>query len=558
MASSASIFAKLILDSSEYTKGLNKSKTDTNTFTKQGKSALGGLGTAFQTVTGFSLGTAGAIGLLTVALTKAVAYTKQAIEANDIYVSSIVDMARFTGDNTDELSRMVQVADDAFLSQTDLNTAIGIGAKKGLDMSIQGIKDLADQYNALETQEEKNKLLNDNFGRSGLEMGKLLELGSAGITAQMEAIADNLVVTEKSKEITYEYKRSVDALNDALDGIKYTVAQNTIPALTDINVILADIIEKTNDSEKEMGDFGKYSTATFTTAIGVGNGLALVIKAWADKIRETHPALEEQAGDLQITADQAQAAADAINVLGKAQLSIVESVMSAETSFNEKYTSLMEERTQLQADATTATGEDLDQINADLAENSLAIQKNADDYELAKNKILLGYTEQLLAADGLTQEEVNFLLEKGQEWGIYSDTAVAEMQAVMAEASLLTSSLTSVPEEVSTTFTTNHVDNYSVHYGSAGINSSGHALGGTTIAGSTSLVNERGIPEVVSVGNKDYLTMGSQNGTVTPLSNASDSSTDTMMVNALMSVIASNQALPKKIAHEIRQLEKYG
>ena len=73
------------------------------------------------------------------------------------------------------------------------------------------------------------------------------------------------------------------------------------------------------------------------------------------------------------------------------------------------------------------------------------------------------------------------------------------------------------------------------------------------------MVNERGMPEIVSVGNKDYLTMGSQNGTVTPISNVSDSSnTDTMMVNALMSVIASNQSLPKKIAHEIRQLEKYG
>jgi hypothetical protein len=152
---------------------------------------------------------------------------------------------------------------------------------------------------------------------------------------------------------------------------------------------------------------------------------------------------------------------------------------------------------------------------------------------------------------------VEFLLKKGQEWGVYSDTAVAEMQSVMAEAATLTSSLNAIPEEVSTTITTNHVDNYSASYGKTSM--SGHALGGTTIAGSTSMVNERGVPEMVSVGNKDYLTMGSQNGTVTPLSNASDSNnTDTMMVNALMSVIASNQALPRKIAREIRQLEKYG
>jgi hypothetical protein len=281
-------------------------------------------------------------------------------------------------------------------------------------------------------------------------------------------------------------------------------------------------------------------------------------EAAAKATEDAKLAIEAQNKELELTPEQVQAAAEAMNTLAKAQLSITESVMSAETSFNEKYRTLMEERTQLEQDKTTASGEALDQINADLAENTLAIQKNADDYELAKNKILLGYTEQLLAADGLTQEEVNFLLQKGQEWGIYSDTAVAEMQSIMAQADTYKSDMEKLNTTVTTRIVTEHVDNFYVA-GSQGTAINRHALGGTTIAGSTSLVNERGVPEMVSVGNKDYLTMGSQNGTVTPLSNASDSSnTDTMMVNALMSVIVSNQALPKKIAHEIRQLEKYG
>ena len=207
------------------------------------------LNSSFKSLTGFSLTAGGAIAMAGVAIGKAVEYTKQAIEANDKYVSSIVDMARFTGDEVDAMSRLVQVADDAFLSQEALNNAMSIGAKKGLDMSVEGIKRLADEYNNLGTQAEKNKLLNDNFGRSGLAMGKLLEQGSVGITKNMEAIASNLVVTDKSVKITYDYKKSVDALNDSLDGVKYTVAQNVMPVITDLNIVMSYAIDKVEGLE---------------------------------------------------------------------------------------------------------------------------------------------------------------------------------------------------------------------------------------------------------------------------------------------------------------------
>jgi hypothetical protein len=425
MGATASIFAKLILDATEYTKGLNKSKTDTNTFTKQGKSALGGLGTAFQSVTGFSLGTAGAIGLASAAMAKAIQYTKQAIELNDAYVSSIVDMARFTGDNTDAMSRMVQVADDVFLSQEALNNAMSIGAKKGLDMSVQGIKDLADQYNALATPQEKAKLLNDNFGRSGLEMGKLLEMGAAGITANMQAVANNLVVTDQAVLTTYEYKQSVDALNDSMDGIKYTVAQNVMPIFSDLNIVMAEVIDKTQELEVKNQGLSEtlliLGTGLLYPMIKYYELLAKGVSDWADKIRGETGALDAN---------------------------------------------------------TQAT------LNNAVAKNILA--------GTSRGSI---YNPEYSGTPGTTRGSI---------------------------------------------------------YGTP------KALGGSTIAGSMSQINERGIPEMVSVGNKDYLTMGSQNGTVTPLSNAMDSSnTDTMIVNALLSVMASNEKMPKAVANAIRQLEKY-
>jgi len=221
--------------------------------------------------------------------------TKEAIAANDKYVTSIVDMARFTGDTTDEMSRLVQVADDMFLSQEALNNAMSIGAKKGLDMSVEGIKKLADEYNSLATVQEKNKLLNDNFGRSGLAMGKLLEQGADGITKNMEAIADNLVVTEKSKQITYEYKKSVDSLNDSLDGLKYTLAQETMPALTDVNTILSYYIDKAEGADEKTDKFWKNILRFVPTVYSFVYGFEDAAKAldlWAKKVDDGNYSLD--------------------------------------------------------------------------------------------------------------------------------------------------------------------------------------------------------------------------------------------------------------------------
>jgi len=67
------------------------------------------LNSNFKSLTGFGLDAAGGVAMVGIAIAKAVEYTKKAIEANDKYVSSIVDMARFTGDTTDEMSRLVQL-----------------------------------------------------------------------------------------------------------------------------------------------------------------------------------------------------------------------------------------------------------------------------------------------------------------------------------------------------------------------------------------------------------------------------------------------------------------
>jgi len=212
-----------------------------NVFTK--------INTSFKQMTGVSLSAAGGIMLVGKAIGDGIRYVNEAVDKNEKYVTSIMDMARFTGDQVDAMSRLVQVSDDVFLSQEQLNQAISIGAKKGLDMSVKGIKDLADQYNALQTPQERSILLNENFGRSGLAMGKLLELGGQGIEKAMGEIEKGLVVTEEIIKKNIAYKQSIDAVSDAQDSMAYTIANAAVPGLTSINNNWAAFLTNLGKSE---------------------------------------------------------------------------------------------------------------------------------------------------------------------------------------------------------------------------------------------------------------------------------------------------------------------
>ena len=404
--------------------------------TDQASGSMNKLNASFKSLTGFSLGAAGGIALAGKAMQAAIQYTKEAIENNDKYVTTIVDMARFTGDQVDQMSRLVQVADDAFLSQEALNNAMSIGAKKGLDMSVAGIKRLADEYNALATVSEKNKLLNDNFGRSGLAMGKLLEQGSAGITKNMEAIADSLVVTDAIVKSTFEYKRSIDAVKDAQDALNYSVAQGTMPALTKLNVRWADFLEVIDESET----ITKLITAAFWMLEGAIQGLDIMVGGYTTKEEHAAEVMEEYnriaiehrgvIEDVELAMSGASLAIEDTTNKSKEMLSMVEQLTGSSESYKEGLAEL---------DKKLKEGT----INQE--EYKTGVKGLATEVETATRKMILAYTEQLLAQDGLTTEEIALLVQKGEEWGIYADGAWEEMQGVIEQAGLLADAINGIP-----------------------------------------------------------------------------------------------------------------
>ena len=192
---------------------------------------IGELDNKFRSVTGMSLGFATAAGAAGAAVTGLVKFLTDAVNETVAYATEIDNMSRLLGLSTEETSRLVQASDDLFVSTETLTTAMQAASRKGIDTSIEGLKKLSGQYLELNPGVERAKFLMDNFGRSGAEMGKLMEIGADGIDSAMAAIDDSLVVTKQSMAATIAYKQSVDNLSDTWQGFKYTIGQELIPAL---------------------------------------------------------------------------------------------------------------------------------------------------------------------------------------------------------------------------------------------------------------------------------------------------------------------------------------
>ena len=241
----AQLYAKLGLDSAQFQKGMIDAKGKMQGFG-------GKLGEVTKGLTGFSLGSITAAG----AVVGIINQVRKAVDETVAYNSSIKDTARLLGMSTEETSRLVQAADDLFLSEDKLKTAMQAASRQGIDVSVEGLKKLSDKYLALNPGVERAQFLMQTFGRSGADMYKLMEQGAAGIDKAMAAVENSLVVTDKSIKATDEYKQNLDKLADAWMGVKVAVGNGVIPVL---NAFLS--------TEKDANEVTKQNIKTQIDAI---------------------------------------------------------------------------------------------------------------------------------------------------------------------------------------------------------------------------------------------------------------------------------------------------
>jgi len=150
-----------------------------------------------------------------------------------------------------------------------------------------------------------------------------------------------------------------------------------------------------------------------------------------------------------------------------------------------------EQKAKLISQGYSEQGAKVQEVTAKLEENKKKTAEVSAQFELENRKIILGYLERKLTADGtLTDDELNWLLEKGQAWGMYSEEAIAAMQAAMDEANNLIDTYNSIPTYINTNINTSYTTtgNPPTTIGPPGV----YASGGEVYAGNPVTVGEAG------------------------------------------------------------------
>jgi hypothetical protein len=238
--------AKLSLDNSDFTAGIKKSSADISDFSKRTSDGISKARMSFTEMNSAIELVKGGIQLATQAYD---AFVTPVIE----YAEQVRDLGRISGESADSTSRLIQVSDDMKVSYETLTTAARIASKNGISLTTDSIAKLSDEYIALAPGAERAAFLIEKFGRSGLEMGKLLEKGGASIRKMSDEVDANLILTEDSIDQARVYEIELDNLGDSVDGLSMQIGLKLVPKITDFTKLIKELITLDADNWFKQG-----------------------------------------------------------------------------------------------------------------------------------------------------------------------------------------------------------------------------------------------------------------------------------------------------------------
>ena len=150
------------------------------------------------------------------------------------YAASVKSMSLLTNDSVGDMSRLITVTNDYGVSTSDLTMAQKALAKTGQSLSVDTLGQLSDQFIALGTGVEKTDFLIKNFGRSGADLVTVMNLGSAAIHAESDAINGNLVLTAKQIQQAQDLAVKQKQVNDILEATKIEIGEKLTPTLINL------------------------------------------------------------------------------------------------------------------------------------------------------------------------------------------------------------------------------------------------------------------------------------------------------------------------------------
>ena len=355
------------------------------------------------------------------------------------YAAQVRELSRLTGATADETSRLIQVADDMTISYESLQKALWAASKNGIEVNIDGLAALADEYNALGSATEQAAFLAEKFGKSGAEMGKLMEMGASGIRAAADATSESLVLTERAVQQAREYEVQVDSLTDSWQAFKMTIGQAVVPELNNIIFGMQHFIDIAKEAAFLIGENNTSNSELTTSQQAYNREQTKTTSQQAFlnvKIREYTDGLDSAGMSYRGMAEQAAIAAGAnldfgtsLDVVGQKNQDLMSQIMNLQSetdAYNQKNEELklkLQELTAEQANYTDGSTK-YNAIQTEIDETKSAVDQLAAQHEDAGRRIAFSLLQQKMAVDGLTDTEFEALLGMGMQWGILDEKVV--------------------------------------------------------------------------------------------------------------------------------------
>jgi len=378
------------------------------------------------------------------------------------YAEQVKNLSRNIGVSAEETSRLIQVADDVRISYESLGVAMKTAQKQGVDVSIEGIAKLAEKYNSLKPGIERTQFLLKTFGKSGLEMGKLLEKGGAGIREMTAAVDESLVMTNKGIKASDDYQKSLDNLNDSVAAASLSLGKVFVPVgdtvlrMITVNIEgvkeFIDVLTGGQSLKQALTDIGNVIADNPITLFGYTLGsataetedLTQATNDNTDAASENAGAIDEQKAAVDQATKNLEAYKSMLNEVSQANqdaADLSQKIADDQRKYEDEHAQAIRDRGAAEVDLMNAKrGGDEEKIaeaTDALKEQQKAVQELEAQYMESSQKIIYDLVLQKLAVDGLTDAELKAADELAVKMGIKTQADIDQAAALREQATAI-------------------------------------------------------------------------------------------------------------------------
>jgi hypothetical protein len=371
-----------------------------------------------------------------------------------VYGDQVKKLQTITGQSSEAVSNQIQLADDARVSYESLTVAMRTASKKGIDTTMSGLANLADEYKKLNPGIERTQFLMKNFGRGGLEMAKILEMDSKAIK-DFKANAGQ-ILSETDMRNLKAYNHSLDVFRDNLESVKGEASKKLVVFGTEFldglnaTSMALGIVKDKHVSLSVAMDMAIQEIAKEKAAFLATGDAAADTGDSVDDLVDSQKAAEDEAKRLTGIYQGLLSSMFDIQKGNEGLASTLQKADEKEAELNTKKAEVLGEylkkkqeidasnesgakKQQQNTEATVAYAKALADLDKDLAANTQSKVDAQKELEDAGKKRVYDLTQQKLAADGVVSTgEYEYLQKLAVSMGLVTqsaaDQAIAENQ----------------------------------------------------------------------------------------------------------------------------------